>query len=134
MTERAWRITQLNGIQAKEIFAVKMHLNLNPLCVLFSVLLGSFLAFSIMFYLAEVGFQSGEYNRFEKFPNAAWVAAQTLLSAGVSGLEVPKTHVGKLIGMFANITGVVILCLFVIAFKNMSKLNSYELELFKRSK
>ena len=111
-----------------------MHLNLNPISVLLAVFLFSLFAFSTLFYLAEVGIKSDEYNRFEKFGNAAWVASQNLLSAGISGLEVPKSHVGKLINVFANITGVVILCLFVIACNNMSKLNSYEMELFKRSK
>ena len=75
MSERAWRITQLNGIAAKEMFAVKMHLNLNPISVLVVFFLFALFTFSTLFYLAEVGIRTGEYNRFEKFGNAVWVAS-----------------------------------------------------------
>ena len=75
MSERAWRITQLNGISGKEMFAIKMHLNLNPISVLITFFLCALFSFSTLFYLSEVGIRNGEYNRFEKYGNAVWVAA-----------------------------------------------------------
>ena len=122
----------MNGISAKEFFAIKMHLNLNPLEVLaltFGLLLSMF---SVFFYLSEIGIRhSGDYNRFEIFGNPVWVATQILLSAGVSGPEVPKSNLGKFIGIFANLGGVMIFCLFVTAVFNIGKLTSYEKEVCK---
>ena len=74
----------MNGISAKEFFAIKMHLNLNPFGVLVLVFVLMMSMFSVFFYLAEIGIRdSGDYNRFEIFANVIWVTTQIIFSAGI---------------------------------------------------
>lgn len=115
MSERADKVAIANGYRADTLFAVKMHLNLNPLQVLSFLYMLALFSFAVLFYISEVGQRnSGEYNRFEKFENAAWVASQNLLGAGVSGLEVPTTHLGMLMSIFCCLISSAIFSLFII--------------------
>jgi hypothetical protein len=55
MSERADRVSAANGYNANTLFAIKMHLNLNPLKVLIFTFSLSLFVFSVLFYIAEVG-------------------------------------------------------------------------------
>ena len=92
MSERARRTATINGANSSigsngdVIYALKMHLNLNPIGFIVVIFLLMQFTFTILFYLSEVGLRnSGQYNRFEKITNSAWVTTQLLLSAGISG-------------------------------------------------
>jgi len=135
MSERAERVSGANGYSANTLFAIKMHLNLDPVKVLVFTFGFSLFMFSVLFYIAEVAQRgSGEYNRFENFSNAAWVASQNLLSAGVSGLEVPTTHLGMLVSVFCCFLSTIILSLFIIQWFNITQMTPFETEIYKQTK
>ena len=68
MSERADRVSGANGYSANTLFAIKMHLNLDPIKVLIFTFGLSLFVFSVLVYIAEVAQRgSGEYNRFENF-------------------------------------------------------------------
>ena len=121
LSERADKVAIANGYRADTLFAIKMHLNIEPGKVLAITFMISLFCFSVLFYIAEVGQRnSGEYNRFEKFENAAWVASQNLLGAGVSGLEIPNTHLGMLMSVFCCLIASGIFSLFIIMWQNIT--------------
>lgn len=104
-----------------------MHLNLNPLSFLIVSFLLMQLVFTVLFYLSEVGLRkSGQYNRFEKVANAAWITTQILLSAGTSGQEVPMTNLGHIISVFCSIGGTFMIALLIICLKSFAKFTPYE--------
>lgn len=55
MSERADRVSGANGYSANTLFAVKMHLNLDPVKVLIFTFGLSLFVFSVLYYIAEVG-------------------------------------------------------------------------------
>lgn len=135
MSERADRVSGANGYSANTLFAIKMHLNLDPIKVLAFTFGLSLFAFSVLYYIAEVSQRdSGEYNRFENFQNAAWVASQNLLQAGVSGLEVPTTHLGMLVSVFCCSLSTVIMSMFIVQWFSITQMTPFEEEVFKQTK
>ena len=66
----------MNGMKADTQFAIILHISRNPIALLSTVLLVSFLFFGVGFYIAEIGVRaSGTFNRFENFSNSLWVSA-----------------------------------------------------------
>lgn len=134
-SEKAHRISWISGTKANILFALKMNLNLNPSLVLASVFLTSFFLLSILYHVSEGGLRDqGAYNRFWNFENAAWVAAQQVLMAGVSGPEVPQTHLSQFISLFGCFVGLFICCLFILVVYNLTMFSPYEEEIFKRAR
>lgn len=141
MSERARNTVSFNGADTTLtsngdfMYALKMHLNLNPVGFIIISFTLMQLVFTILFYLSEVGLRkSGQYNRFEKISNSAWLTTQILLSAGSSGQEVPMTNLGHIISLFCSIGGTLIIALLIICLRNTIKFTPYEEELYKRTK
>lgn len=55
MSERADKVAIANGYRADTLFAIKMHLNLDPGKVLGYGFVMSLFCFSVLFYISEVG-------------------------------------------------------------------------------
>jgi hypothetical protein len=55
MSERADKVAIANGYRASTLFAIKMHLNNDPVKVLSFTFLLSLFCFSVLFYIAEIG-------------------------------------------------------------------------------
>lgn len=55
MSERADKVAIANGYRADTLFAVKMHLNLDPEKVLGYGFMMALFCFSVLFYISEVG-------------------------------------------------------------------------------
>ena len=55
LSERADKVAIANGYRADTLFAIKMHLNIEPGKVLALTFMMSLFCFSVLFYIAEVG-------------------------------------------------------------------------------
>jgi len=69
---------------------MRMHLVRNPVMLTLMTYLVLLFSFMVLLFISELGLrEQGDYNRFENLQNAFWVSQQFILSAGVSGREIP---------------------------------------------
>jgi Ion channel len=111
--ERTARVIKMNGSEPGVLFSLKALLSLRPYLVLSYFLCLSFLLFAFAIRTFELG-RVDRCNRFFYLSNAFWLVVQTVTLVGY-GDVVPSTHFGRLISVFACLTGVLVLALLVSA-------------------
>ena len=57
-----------------------------------------------------------------------------ILSAGISGREVPQTHLSKILLVFGSFTSILVVCLFISMWHNLSRMTPFEGEVWRRAK
>ena len=103
----------MNGSEPGVLFSLKALLSLRPYLVLSYFLVLSFLIFAFAVRTFEIG-RVDPCNRFFFLSNAFWLVVQTVTLVGY-GDVVPMTHFGRLVAVFACLTGVIVLALLVSA-------------------
>jgi hypothetical protein len=111
--ERIARVVKMNGSTPGVLFSLKALLSLRPYTVLSFLLIFSFLVMSFAIRTFEIA-RIDVCNRFFFLSNAFWLSVQTITLVGY-GDVVPATHFGRLIAVFACLTGVLVLALLVSA-------------------
>lgn len=88
-------------------------------------------AYQLKIFEGPLSEASGQY--FDSYFNCLWVTVITITTVGYGDIY-PKTHIGRLVGITACLSGYVMISLFVITLTNMLNLSVAEQNSFNLMK
>jgi hypothetical protein len=119
------------GWDLSRIFAIKCLLHVFPfrLLILFAMSITIILAYMIKVIEGPLFFLSMEtqfyHNDFRSFSNCLWYTLITMATVGY-GDYVPKTNLGRLIGVLTSFTGTMFMSLMIISIQQSLELSTME--------
>ena len=122
-SERALRVSKINGFKADYSFALKAYLKVRPFTVLFVSMAVSIAVFGYAVIQVEKGIPSETDSRTHNFDkyifNGFWCIIVTMTTIGYGEIY-PITHLGRIVIFLACIWGIFILGLFVTVLEEVT--------------
>ncbi|TNV81238.1 hypothetical protein FGO68_gene10728 [Halteria grandinella] len=128
---RAQRICQMNGCEAKLIFAIRSVIREYPYQAILVALVSSILCLAYQIRIFEQPLSDVSAQNFNSYGNAVWLVIITICTVGY-GEFYPKSEIGRICAIVACFWGVFVVSLFVVTLNNLllfsqAEENSYNL-------
>ena len=116
-TPRVQRLCEINSFNSSMSFALKANFKSNPsILVLLLVLILVFCSFSLRVFEREVDDLTG--NNFASYLNTVWCLIITMTTVGYGDMY-PNTLEGRIVGIIACVSGIVLISLTITAVTNI---------------